>query len=83
MGSLIRELEKGLKELRWFVATATGWEQQCQLAIPPGAPRDWTTNRKVHMEGPVALATYMADDGLVGHQWEEQPLVLWGCDAPV
>jgi hypothetical protein len=25
---------------------------------------------------PVALAIYVAEDGLVGHQWEERPLVL-------
>jgi hypothetical protein len=25
----------------------------------------------------VALAAYVAEDGLVGHQWEERPLVLW------
>ena len=24
----------------------------------------------------MALATYVADDGLVGHQWEERPLVM-------
>jgi hypothetical protein len=24
----------------------------------------------------VALAIYVAEDGLVGHQWEEKPLVL-------
>jgi hypothetical protein len=50
---------------------------------PPGAPRDWTTNQRVHMEGPMALATYVAEDGLVGHQWEEKPLGLRGFDAPV
>jgi hypothetical protein len=26
------------------------------------------------MEGPIAPATYVAEDGLVGHQWEERPL---------
>ena len=31
----------------------------------PGAPVDWTTNQKVHMEGPMALAMYVAEDGLV------------------
>jgi hypothetical protein len=25
----------------------------------------------------VALAIYVAEDGLVGHQWEERPLFLW------
>ena len=26
----------------------------------------------------VALAIYVAEDGLVGHQWEERPLVYEG-----
>ncbi|KRY94964.1 hypothetical protein T4B_4070 [Trichinella pseudospiralis] len=30
----------------------------------------------VHMEGPMAPAAYVAEDGLVSHQWEERPLVL-------
>jgi hypothetical protein len=29
------------------------------------------------MEGPMAPATYVAEDGLVRHQWEERPLILW------
>jgi hypothetical protein len=70
----MEELEKGLKELRGFAAP---WKkQQCQLTRPHGAPRDWTTNQRVHMEGPMAPATYVAEDGLVGHQWEERPLGL-------
>jgi len=35
------------------------------------------------MEGPMAPATYVAEDGLVGHQWEERTLVLGRPDAPV
>ena len=35
------------------------------------------------MDRPMALATYVAEDGFVGHQWEEQPLVLWGFNARV
>ena len=31
----------------------------------------------------MALATYVAEYGLVGHQWEERPLVLRRLDAPV
>ena len=27
-------------------------------------------------EGPMDPATYVTEDGLVGHQWEEMPLVL-------
>ena len=49
----------------------------------PGAPRNWTTNQRIHMEGPMALATYVAEGGLVGHQWEERPLGLRVFDAPV
>ena len=41
-----------------------------------GAPGDWTTNQRVHMERPMALATYVTKDGLVGHQWEERHLGL-------
>ena len=41
------------------------------------------TNQGVDMEGPMAPAEYVAEDGLVGHQWEESPLVLWRLDAPV
>jgi hypothetical protein len=26
-----------------------------------------------HMMGHVAVAVYVAEDGLVGHQWEERP----------
>jgi hypothetical protein len=43
------------------------------------APRNWTTNKKVHMEGPMALAK----DNFVGHQWEERPLGLRVFNAPV
>jgi hypothetical protein len=38
---------------------------------------------KVHMQGPMAPVTYVAEDDLVGHQWEEQPLGLRVFDAPV
>ena len=77
----MEELEKGLKELRGFAAPRR--EQQCQLTRHPRALGDWTTNQRVHMEGPMALASYVADDALVGHQWEEWPLGLRGFDAPV
>ena len=35
------------------------------------------------MERPMALATYVAEDGLVGHQWESGSLGLRVFDAPV
>jgi hypothetical protein len=31
----------------------------------------------------VSLVAYVAEDGLVGHQWEERPLVLLRSYAPV
>jgi hypothetical protein len=31
----------------------------------------------------MSLAAYVAEDGLVGHQWEEKPLVLQTLYAPV
>jgi hypothetical protein len=31
-----------------------------------GAP----TNQRIHMDRPMAVAAYVAEDGLVGHQWE-------------
>ena len=49
----------------------------------PRAPRDWTTNQRVHMEGPMALATYVAEDGLFGHQREKRPLSRRVLDASV
>jgi hypothetical protein len=62
--SQMEELEKALKELR---GVAAPWrEQQCQQSRPPAAPRDWTTNQRIHMEQPILLATYVAEDGLVG-----------------
>ena len=67
VGSLMEELEKGMKELRGFVGP---WkEQQCQQARPPGAPRDWTINQRIHNQGGTHGAPkYVAEYGLVGHQ---------------
>jgi hypothetical protein len=31
----------------------------------------------------VSLVAYVAEDGLVGHQWEERPMVLRRSYAPV
>jgi hypothetical protein len=31
----------------------------------------------------MSLTAYVAEDGLVGHQWEERPLVLLRFYAPV
>jgi hypothetical protein len=81
----MEELQKGLNELRWFAAP---WgEQQCQQADTsptcPGVPRDWFIKQIVHMEGPITPIADVAEDGLVGYQWEEQPLGLRVFDAQV
>jgi hypothetical protein len=34
------------------------------------------TKEYIHMEGHMAPAAYVAEDGIVRHQWEERPLVL-------
>ena len=49
----------------------------------PEARGDWTTHQRVHIERLMALAVYVAEDVYVGHQWEEQCLILWGFDASV
>jgi hypothetical protein len=44
--------------------------------VSPELPGTKFTNQRVHIEGLMAPAAYVAEDGLVGHQWEERPLVL-------
>jgi hypothetical protein len=77
----MEELEKEpkkLKELEALIGGTTIWTNQY-----PQSSQDSTTNQRVHMEGLMAPAAYIAEDGLVGHQWEERPLVLRRLDAPV
>jgi hypothetical protein len=69
----MEDLEKIPKELKGFAVPQE--EQQYEPTSIPRAPRDYTNNQRVHMKGPMAPATYIAEDGLVGHQWEERPLV--------
>jgi hypothetical protein len=40
------------------------------------APRNKTTNQRIHMEELMAPATYVAEEGFVRHQCKERPLVL-------
>ena len=40
-------------------------------------------NKRKHMVGLMALAAYVAEYGLVSHQWEVRLLVLWRLYAPV
>jgi hypothetical protein len=43
----------------------------------------WATNQRVQIEGPMAPTTYVAEYGLVGHQWEERPFGLKVLKDPV
>jgi hypothetical protein len=45
------------------------------LQVPPELPGTKLPIRE-NMVGLMALAACVAEDGLVGHQWEERPLVL-------
>jgi hypothetical protein len=57
----MKELEKVPKELK---GSATLYEEQ-QYELT-----------STHPPKAVSLVAYVAEDGLVGHQWEERPLVL-------
>jgi hypothetical protein len=78
--SLMKALEKGLKDLRGF---AGPWrEQQCQQTRPPRAPGDWISNQRIHMEWPMELATYVVKDCFVGISGR-RGLWAWGVfDTP-
>jgi len=38
---------------------------------------------KEYMNRPMAPGACVAEDGFVGHQWEEKPLILPSLDPPV
>jgi hypothetical protein len=49
---------------------------------PPKLPGTKSPTKQ-YLVGLMAPAAYVAEDGLVGHQWEERPLVLRRLDVPV
>ena len=57
-------------------------EQHCQLDRSPWSSSGLEKQRE-HMEEPMLLVTYVAEDGLVGRQWKELLLGLRVVDAPV
>jgi hypothetical protein len=77
----MQELEKGPKELKGFSAHRRNNDMNQPDRPSHRAPRDWTTNQRIYMEG--SMAPGVAEDGLVGHQWEEGLLVLWSLYVPV
>jgi hypothetical protein len=58
-------------------------EQQYELTSISRAPLDQTTNWRKHMMPLMALVVYVVEVGIVGHQWEKSPLVLWRFYAPI
>jgi hypothetical protein len=66
-----REIPRELKGTE-----APSEERQYELTSTHRAPWNYTTNQRKHMVELVALAIYLSEDGPVGHQWEERPLVL-------
>ena len=55
-----------------------GGKQQCQPARPPELLGTGPPTKEYTWKDP-----YVAEDILVGHQWEEWPLGLRGFNAPV
>jgi hypothetical protein len=72
----MEELQKGLKELKGLATHRKNNNNNQPLDFPG-------TKRPTKEEGPMPLATYVVESGLVGHQWEERPLFLGRLDAPV
>ena len=66
----MKELEKGLKELKGF--QPHGGSNSVNWPEPPELPGTGLPTR-VYMEEPMAPAAYVEEDG---HQWEEQSLGL-------
>jgi hypothetical protein len=64
-GTPMKKLGEGLKELKQFATSQE--EQQYQPTRYPRATRDKTTNQRIYMEGPMAPAAYVAEDGLIWH----------------
>jgi hypothetical protein len=72
-GSPVEELEKGPKELKDLQP-----HRKNNSINQPVPPKLLGTKppTKEYTWGPMAPGAYVAEDGLVGHQWEERPLVL-------
>jgi hypothetical protein len=69
----MKELEKVPKELKGSATLQE--EQQYELTSNPPPPP--------HAPEFLSLVAYVAEDGLVGQQWEERPLVFRRSYVPV
>jgi hypothetical protein len=65
------ELEKVTKDMK--ASEAPLEEHQYELTSIPRVPWNETTNQRKHMVEFVALALYLAEDGLAVHQWDKRP----------
>jgi hypothetical protein len=59
-----------------------GWSNNVNSSDPQNS-QGLDINQRIHMEEPMALATYMANDGIEGHLWEERPVGLRVFNAPI
>ena len=55
------------------LCSLTEWNNSVNKPESPGAPGDWTTNQRMHMEGPIAPVTYVAEDGLLDISGRSSP----------
>jgi hypothetical protein len=69
----MEELEKGLKELKGFATIEEQQYQPTRTHIPFELPGTKPPTKKVHMEGPMAPATYVVEDGFVGVSGRRDP----------
>jgi hypothetical protein len=76
MGYLMKELEKELKELRGYAAP-------CGTTLSTNKNLGIDQQPKSTHGGTIAPVRYVAEDGLVGHQWVEWSLCLKVFDEPV
>jgi hypothetical protein len=65
-----------MKELKGFANPQEEQQYQPTRPPPPQISQGLNNNQRLHMEGHMAPAAYVTEDGLVGHQWEEMPLAL-------
>ena len=72
------QLEKGLKELKGFAThrRSNNIKKPDPPPTTPGLPGTKPPSKEYTWRESMTLATYVAEDGLVDHQWEKKSLVL-------
>jgi hypothetical protein len=73
-GSLMKKLEKVPKELKGFASHRKN--NNMNYPVLQELPGTKPFNQRKHMVGLMAPAAYVAEGGLVTHQWEERSLFL-------